>query len=107
MARRRRDLRRRKPRRASRASSALRTRLREAAMRLATNDQRVIDVALDCGFGNLSNFNRTFRAEFGVTRTGRTRVSACSPPARSNPTTPAQVPHAPPAASSARACASR
>lgn len=46
---------------------ALRARLREAAMRLATNDQRVIDVALDCGFGDLSNFNRTFRAEFGVT----------------------------------------
>jgi AraC family transcriptional regulator len=46
---------------------ALRARLRKAAMCLATNDQRVLDIALDCGFGDLSNFNRTFRAEFGVT----------------------------------------
>jgi len=27
---------------------------------------RVLDVALDCGFGDVSNFNRAFRAEFGV-----------------------------------------
>jgi AraC family transcriptional regulator len=26
----------------------------------------VLDIALDCGFGDVSNFNRTFRAEFGV-----------------------------------------
>jgi len=45
---------------------ALRTRLRDAATRLALDDARVIDVALDCGFGDVSNFNRTFRAEFGV-----------------------------------------
>jgi len=45
---------------------ALRVRLREAALRLALDDARVIDVALDSGFGDLSNFNRTFRAEFGV-----------------------------------------
>jgi len=46
---------------------ALRIRLREAALRLTLDDARVIDVALDSGFGDLSNFNRTFRAEFGVT----------------------------------------
>lgn len=45
---------------------ALRSRLRDAAVRLATDDARVIDVALDAGFGDVSNFNRTFRAEFGV-----------------------------------------
>jgi AraC-like DNA-binding protein len=44
----------------------LRTRLREAATRLATRPSRVIDIALDCGFGDVSNFNRSFRAEFGV-----------------------------------------
>lgn len=44
----------------------LRARLRDAALRLALGDARVIDVALDSGFGDLSNFNRTFRAEFGV-----------------------------------------
>lgn len=44
----------------------LRARLREAAVRLAAEPGRVLDVALDCGFGDVSNFNRAFRAEFGV-----------------------------------------
>jgi AraC family transcriptional regulator len=44
----------------------LRARLREAAMRLATEPARVLDIALDCGFGDVSNFNHAFRAEFGV-----------------------------------------
>ena len=43
----------------------LRTRLRKAAERLALEEGKVLDVALDCGFGDVSNFNRTFRAEFG------------------------------------------
>jgi len=45
---------------------ALRARLRDAALRLALDHDRIIDVALDSGFGDVSNFNRTFRAEFGV-----------------------------------------
>jgi AraC-like DNA-binding protein len=45
----------------------LRARLREAARRLATGRERVIDVAIECGFGDVPNFNRAFRAEFGVT----------------------------------------
>ena len=44
----------------------LRSRLREAATRLATGPSKILDVALDCGFGDVSNFNRTFRREFGV-----------------------------------------
>jgi len=44
----------------------LRARLREAAMRLAADSARVLDIALDSGFGDVSNFNRAFRAEFGV-----------------------------------------
>ncbi len=44
----------------------MRVRLREAAMRLATERAKVLDIALDCGFGDVSNFNRTFRREFGV-----------------------------------------
>jgi len=48
----------------------LRSRLREAAVRLATDDARVIDVAFDSGFGDVSNFNRAFRAEFGVNPRG-------------------------------------
>jgi AraC-like DNA-binding protein len=46
---------------------ALRMKLREAALRLATGDARVLDIALDSGFGDLSNFNRLFRLEFGMT----------------------------------------
>lgn len=43
-----------------------RMRLREAAMRLASKKQKVLDIALDCGFGDVSNFNRAFRNEFGA-----------------------------------------
>jgi AraC-like DNA-binding protein len=44
----------------------LRTRLRQAAARLAGEDTKVIEIALGSGFGDLSNFNRSFRSEFGV-----------------------------------------
>lgn len=44
----------------------LRTRLRHAAIRLKTETAKILDVALDCGFGDVSNFNRAFRAEFGM-----------------------------------------
>jgi AraC-like DNA-binding protein len=44
----------------------LRTRLREAALRLMAGPAKVLDIALDCGFGDVSNFNHAFRAEFGV-----------------------------------------
>src|SRR5262249_30480484 len=44
----------------------LRTRLRAAATRLTTGDDRVVDVALGTGFNDVSAFNRAFRAEFGV-----------------------------------------
>lgn len=44
-----------------------RARLREAAMRLVAETGTVLDIALDCGFGDISNFNRAFRAEFGMT----------------------------------------
>ncbi|HEV8356766.1 MAG TPA: AraC family transcriptional regulator [Gemmatimonadales bacterium] len=44
----------------------LRARLREAAARLRGGEAKIIEVALDAGFGDVSNFNRAFRAEFGV-----------------------------------------
>ncbi len=47
----------------------LRRRLREAALRLRTTSAPVLDIALDSGFGDLSNFNHTFRALFGTTPT--------------------------------------
>jgi AraC-like DNA-binding protein len=69
----------------------LRARLREAAMRLAdleaTPAARVLDIALDCGFADLSNFNHAFRAEFGVSpRAYRRRLRLGS----RLPTTPAR-----------------
>ena len=42
-----------------------RTRLRHAATRLLAEPEKVLDIALDCGFGDVSNFNRAFRTEFG------------------------------------------
>jgi AraC family transcriptional regulator len=54
----------------------MRTRLRKAAERLFTRRDPVTEIALDIGFGDLSNFIRCFRAEFGVSpsqyRTSRT-----------------------------------
>jgi AraC-like DNA-binding protein len=44
-----------------------RARLRRAAVRLAAGDARVVDVALETGFRDVSNFNHAFRAEFGTT----------------------------------------
>ena len=44
----------------------LRMRLRDAAVRLAIERDRVVDIAFACGFGDLSNFNRAFRREFGM-----------------------------------------
>lgn len=43
-----------------------RTKLRRAAVTLTVERARVIDVALDCGFGDVSALNRAFRTEFGV-----------------------------------------
>jgi AraC-like DNA-binding protein len=44
----------------------LRARLRKAAVRLKIRSVKVLDLALEAGFGDLSNFNHAFRAEFGV-----------------------------------------
>ncbi|MCU0634576.1 MAG: AraC family transcriptional regulator [Gemmatimonadaceae bacterium] len=43
-----------------------RARLREAAARLAGEQKKVIEIALDAGFTDLSAFNRAFRSEFGT-----------------------------------------
>ena len=44
-----------------------RSRLRLAASRLLFERGRIIDIALDSGFADVSNFNRSFRSEFGET----------------------------------------
>jgi AraC-like DNA-binding protein len=53
----------------------LRTRLRDAARRLVASSDPVTEIALDVGFEDLSNFIRSFRAEFGASP-GRYRFSA-------------------------------
>ena len=53
----------------------LRARLREAAQRLATSRERITNIALDVGFEDLSNFVRSFRAEFGVSPRGYRRAA--------------------------------
>jgi AraC family transcriptional regulator len=44
-------------------------RLRRAALALASSRRPVIAIALDAGFGDLSTFNKTYRAGFGLTPT--------------------------------------
>jgi AraC-like DNA-binding protein len=44
-------------------------RLRQAAELLARGEARVSDIAFDCGFNDLSYFNRCFRRRFGLTPT--------------------------------------
>lgn len=63
-----------------------RARLRAAAVRLASSDAPVIEVALACGFRDVSNFNHAFKAEFGTSprehrlaQRGRYAVRAVSP----------------------------
>lgn len=56
-----------------------RARLRRAASLLAVTPDRVLDVALECGFNDVSAFNKAFRTELGVTprafRHGNRRVA--------------------------------
>jgi AraC family transcriptional regulator len=55
-----------------------RARLRDAAISLTTGASKILDVALDCGFGDVSNFNRAFRSEFGVSPRAYRRYCAGS-----------------------------
>ena len=41
-------------------------RLGQAARLLTTTDRTVTDIAFESGFNNLSNFNRHFRAAYGI-----------------------------------------
>ena len=45
----------------------LRARLRQAALHIAETGGQIATIAFQSGFGDLSNFNHAFRAEFGVT----------------------------------------
>jgi len=45
----------------------LRTRLHRAAVKLRRSSDTIAAVALDCGFDDLSTFNRQFRRATGLT----------------------------------------
>ena len=45
---------------------ARRMRLRNAATRLLAEPSNILKIAMVCGFGDLSSFNRAFRQEFGM-----------------------------------------
>lgn len=52
-------------------------RLHAAMTRLRTSDERILDIALTCGFADLAHFNRSFKALAGCTpRAYRTRLRA-------------------------------
>ncbi|MCW5981654.1 MAG: helix-turn-helix transcriptional regulator [Bryobacteraceae bacterium] len=54
----------------------LRARLREAAIRLRTSGEPVLQTALEVGFQDLSNFHHAFRAEFGFSPRAYRRSTA-------------------------------
>jgi AraC-like DNA-binding protein len=53
----------------------VRSRLRRAARLLAEDTRPITDVAFDVGFGDLSNFVRTFRRAAGVSPRGFRRAA--------------------------------
>jgi AraC-like DNA-binding protein len=55
----------------------MRMRLRRAATRLVGEKTSVLEIALDCGFGDVSNFNRSFRAEFGRSPRAFRKAATC------------------------------
>lgn len=52
-------------------------RLRRAAMLLATTPADILDIAVDCGFENLSYFYRRFRRQFGKSPRAWRKASQC------------------------------
>jgi AraC-like DNA-binding protein len=53
----------------------IRSRLRRAARLLADDGRQITDIAYEVGFGDLSNFVRTFHRAAGVSPSGFRRVS--------------------------------
>jgi len=45
----------------------VRRRIQEALLRLRTTDEKILSIALQCGFNDLSYFNRTFKRLLGRT----------------------------------------
>lgn len=57
----------------------MRTRLRRAAACLLAEPGKILEVALGSGFADVSNFNRAFRTEFGLSPRAYRRAAAIAP----------------------------
>ena len=44
----------------------LQLRLKKAETLLSNTSDKIIDIALECGFNNISYFNRAFKAQYGL-----------------------------------------
>jgi AraC-like DNA-binding protein len=58
----------------------LRHRLQRAAVRLAEEPTKIVEIVMECGFGDVSNFNRAFRSEFGASPRAWRRSLQLPPP---------------------------
>jgi AraC-like DNA-binding protein len=54
----------------------LRTRLRKAAIQIRRSNDRILEIAVACGFTDLSTFNRQFRRWMGATPSAFRAVTA-------------------------------
>ncbi|MFT4174363.1 MAG: AraC family transcriptional regulator, partial [Rhodocyclaceae bacterium] len=54
-------------------------RIERAATRLAASDEAITDVALACGFANLSHFHHLFKAHYGLAPAAFRRMVASRP----------------------------
>jgi AraC family transcriptional regulator len=63
----------------------VRSRLRRAATHLLLEGRTILDIALDSGFGDVSNLNRSFRSEFGVAPNAFRRSAYRPSPSGSQP----------------------
>lgn len=60
-------------------------RLRQAALRLQQSDEPVLSIALDCGFNDVSEFNRRFKRTMGLSPTQFRRRAQTSKTGASHP----------------------
>jgi AraC family transcriptional regulator len=71
----------------------LRRRLHRAALRLADEPSKIVEIAFASGFGDVSNFNRAFRSEFGVSPRAWRRSLAPAPISPAAHSGPAHLEH--------------
>ena len=61
-------------------------RISKACEMLIHSDKQIVQIALDCGFSNLSNFNRQFKKGVGCAPTQYKKHMSCTPVEKVIPT---------------------